>query len=364
MNKPILAAAVAAALVLPVAQADTILYGSARVSIDYNDYAQQDSRNWDIVNDDSRLGVQGMEDLGGGLSAVYQYEFGVDMTEGGNWNSNRPKFVGLKGGFGTLTLGTQDTPYYHVVEVVDIFNSSATLDGASWLGGSFDGFNYGDVRVGGEPGRALVRMDNSVYYSTPNFNGFSGEAMLVMNRDASFGHSDGIDQWNIAAKYSNGPFFAGASYVALDGKKRVPISEAITVDLDLDQWNIGLGYAADAFSVGFIYEKGNLNQFGLLNNATLTVDDVSYKFSGEDATNWYLAGEYRFGRNTLRASYGQLDTKLNVPTVDNKIDNYLAGYQYDLSKRTRLWVEYVGRSADKLVYGDRNVVSIGTRHDF
>lgn len=364
MKKSIIAAAMAIAFVLPVAQADTILYGSARVSINYSDYANDESSYWDIANDDSRLGVQGIEDLGGGLSAVYQYEFGVDVTEGGNWNSDRPKFVGLKGGFGTLTLGMQETPYYHIVEVVDIFNSSATLDGASWLGGSFDGFEYGAVKVGGEPGRALVRMANSLYYSTPEFNGFSGEAMLVMNGDSNIYYSDGIDQWNIAAKYSNGPFFAGVSYIALDGKKGVPLTNQINVDLDLDQWNVGLGYAADTFSVGFIYEKGMLNQFGLLNTATIDIDGVSYKFSNEDATNWYLAGEYRFGSNTLRGAYGQLDTKLNFPGIDNKIDNYLAGYQYDLSKRTSVWLEYVGRSADKDVYGDRNIVSIGTRHDF
>jgi predicted porin len=45
----------------------------------------------------SRLGVRGEEVIGGGLSAIYQYEFGVDVTEGGNLNNNRPKWVGLKG---------------------------------------------------------------------------------------------------------------------------------------------------------------------------------------------------------------------------------------------------------------------------
>jgi predicted porin len=39
---------------------------------------------WDVFDNGSRLGVRGEEDLGGGLSAIYQYEFGVDVTEGGN----------------------------------------------------------------------------------------------------------------------------------------------------------------------------------------------------------------------------------------------------------------------------------------
>ena len=120
MKKSVLALAVATALAAPLAaQADTILYGSARVSVDYNEddnlcriSFEGDAADWDVVNNASRLGVLGSEDLGGGLSAIYQYEFGVDVTEGGNFEGNRPKFVGLKGGFGTLTSGTQDTPYY------------------------------------------------------------------------------------------------------------------------------------------------------------------------------------------------------------------------------------------------------------
>ena len=130
MKKSILALAVAAALTAPLAaQADTILYGSARVSVDYNDEGSTDPFDndngvWDVTNNSSRLGVLGSEDLGGGLSAIYQYEFGVDVTDGGNLESNRPKYVGLKGGFGQISLGTQETPYYHVAGIIDIFNLS------------------------------------------------------------------------------------------------------------------------------------------------------------------------------------------------------------------------------------------------
>lgn len=47
------------------------------------------------------------------------------------------------------------------------------------------------------------------------------------------------------------------------------------------------------------------------------------------------------------------------------MENYLLGYQYNFSKRTRVWVEYIGRNADgNFFYGDQNAVSIGTRVDF
>ena len=46
---------------------------------------------------------------------------------------------------------------------------------------------------------------------------------------------------------------------------------------------------------------------------------------------------------------------------EDNIDNYRLGYQYNFSKRTLLWAEYIGRNADTPLYGDQNAVSIGTK---
>ena len=71
MKKIALSLAVATALAAPfAAQADTILYGEARLSVDYIDNHVQDLDSyWDVIDDGSKLGVKGTEDLGGGLSA-------------------------------------------------------------------------------------------------------------------------------------------------------------------------------------------------------------------------------------------------------------------------------------------------------
>ena len=352
MKKSVLSLAVAGALALPfAAQADTILYGSARVSIDYLQI-EGDSSAWDVVNNDSRLGVLGSEDLGGGLSAVYQYEFGVDVTEGtSGFEGDRPKFVGLRGNFGTVTVGTQDTPYYNVAGIVDIFNSANTFGSDAWLGGGFDE----DDQVG--RGFALTRLSNSLYYASPDFNGFSGEVMLVMDSEftRAGGFSDGIDIWNIALKYEQGPFFAGLTYIALNGND-LDVGGGVTADLDLDQWALGLGYTEGPFNIGFIYEQGSLNLYGLLNK--FKVDGVTV-LGGDDAKNFYLAGSYTFGNNIISAAYGRLDPGTKG---SDEIDNFIVGYQYNFSRRTSLWAEYIGRSSDDL--GDLNAVSIGTRVDF
>lgn len=369
MKNHLVAFAVAASLAAPfAAQADTILYGSARVSLDYSDESNSlfnGDGSWDVFNNSSRLGVLGSEELGGGLSAIYQYEFGVDLTEGGNLESNRPKFVGLKGGFGQISLGTQETPYYHIASVTDIFNTDRSFGSTAFLGGSFNGFslNTGADRDLGDG--ALVRLENSIYYTTPDMGGLSIEAMLVANggSNSTQGRSNDIDLWNIAAKYSGGPFSAGVSYIRLNGDDRVALSNGISVDLDLDQWVASLGYTGGPVSIGLIYEQGTLNEFGLLGTARFSPGTPA-RFGDSDAKNIYLAGEYRFANNTIRAAYGRMDTGLNVLGSDETMDNYLIGYQYNFSKRTRLWVEYIGRSSDSVLYGDQNAVSIGTRVDF
>jgi predicted porin len=380
MKKSALALAVAAGLVGfgSAAYADTTLYGSARVSVDYDewdsDYVNVDgellrirggSDAWDVYNNASRLGVRGEEDLGGGLSAIYQMEFGVDVTEGGNFNnsSGRPKWVGLRGNsWGSATVGTQWTPYYNVVGIGDIFNSSKVFDNRTYLGNTFG-----------------LRMDNSLIYSSPNWSGFGFQAMLVMNgscppsdpqlrsdlctRPGSADNrlpsnlSNDIDMWNLSMSYKNGPFFAGATYMALEGPSFDTVLPTAP-NWEGDQWAVAFGYNAGPFAVTLAYEQGDVNTL--------------YRGDGE---NIYVTGQYTFGNNVIRGSYGyttaddgQYDGLLADGTLvrytQSDVNNWALGYQYNFSKRTRLWVEYIGQDVDSDLVGNRQAVSIGTRHDF
>ena len=357
MKKIALSLAVATALAAPfAAQADTILYGEARLSVDYIDNHVQDLDSyWDVIDDGSKLGVKGTEDLGGGLSALYMWEFSVDMTEGGNFGGINQKFAGLKGGFGTLTLGTQDTPYWKVLNVTDIWNSSKATS-AAYLGSA----TSPETNVNG----ALSTLPNNIDYQTPIFNGFSAEAMLVMDIDEGNtglgipNISNNVDIWSVNVKYNQGPYFAGLTYIQLDGGSNVNLGGGKTADLDLANWGLGLGYKTNQWLVGLIYEQGSFNDVNF--DRQVQVNGVPLA-TGSDAQSWYLTGQYAFGNNTLRAAYGQTDTGIDG---EDMIDNWRAGYQYNFSKRTLLWAEYIGRSADTRLYGDQDILSIGMRHYF
>jgi predicted porin len=63
-----------------------------------------------------RFGFKGIEDLGGGLKAVFQLENGFSVANGtlqqGGRLFGRQAFVGLQTPYGTVTLGRQRIPIY------------------------------------------------------------------------------------------------------------------------------------------------------------------------------------------------------------------------------------------------------------
>ncbi len=141
MNKKILAAAVAAAMVAPAAAFanDVTIYGIAHLSVDWLDSDNEGVDGWDIQSNASRLGFKGTEDLANGLKAIWKMEFGVDLADSGScpstvssaaglvgsptvgqgnftgkcttdvWSA-RNAYVGLAGGWGTFLIGRHDTP--------------------------------------------------------------------------------------------------------------------------------------------------------------------------------------------------------------------------------------------------------------
>lgn len=74
----------------------------------------------------SRLGFRGVEDLGGGTSAVFRLEQGINLDDGtlgqGGRAFGREASVGLASTTrGTVTAGRPPTPYYVAQSGVDAF---------------------------------------------------------------------------------------------------------------------------------------------------------------------------------------------------------------------------------------------------
>jgi len=319
----LLAAAVAGVATVSVAQADTTVYGSVRISETWTDIDGGDDF-WDVRNETSRLGFRGSEDLGNGLAAIYHYEFGVDASDtadvGGEDVGGRLAYVGLNGGFGQLTLGRQWEPYYFAVAgEVDVFN------------GINSGNGYFSNRL------AALRSGNMLVYTTPSFNGLTASAAVT--NDGAAG-DDGGDVWQVAASYDNGSLFLGAGWrqvgedAVIDPDSDFFLDDPLLAD-DLDQFGVQGRYLLGAFGLAGSWQR---------------TDD-----GDDEVDNYDVVGSFRFGSNTLQLAY--FDT-------DDTVDGWIVGAEHALSKRSRLWIEYGDNDFEDEAEPDVANLSIGMRHDF
>ena len=315
-----------------------------------------DDSFWDMVNDSSRLGFKGSEDLGNGQSVVYQYEFGVNAPDGPTIGGarNRLAYVGFKGGWGQATFGTQWNPFYFAV------------------GGEVDVWGDAFTGAGGYYGnRGFTRSNNMLVYATPSFNGLTGYA--AVETDGQNGDT-GADRYQLAAIYDNGPLFIGAAWrrTSEDAAQGIAASDlggsptAVLLSQQIkaiDQYGVSARYNF-SFGLGLAASWNQYNQ------------DKGLTTNGYD-----LLASWTFGRTTIRGSYYQVDddnTTIAVPLTNtdpslngvaavglkqDKQKGYTLGVQHRFSRRTRVWVE--GGSTDNDgTKQDASFVSVGMRHDF
>jgi predicted porin len=120
MNKKLLALAVSAAVMAPVAaQADVTVYGRINNAIDIHSGDNIESTT-DISNVSSRFGIKASSDLGNGMTASARYEFATTTDKEVNSSGNNPSdlrigTVGISGGFGSITVGNQWSAFYDIV---------------------------------------------------------------------------------------------------------------------------------------------------------------------------------------------------------------------------------------------------------
>ncbi|WP_230417817.1 porin, partial [Paraburkholderia polaris] len=114
-------------------------------------------------------GIRGKEDLGGGVSAIFELESFFQPQNGALGRSatdpfwSRNAFVGFQGDFGQLTFGRQRNPTYTAESLVNPFGSSTVF---SPLVLQTFVTNYGGTIIGD------TVWNNTAEYTAPNFKGF------------------------------------------------------------------------------------------------------------------------------------------------------------------------------------------------
>lgn len=291
-------------------------------------------------NNTSRLGVRGVEDLGGGLTAGFQLESGLSPDTGAQSDAtrfwNRRSTVSLLGSFGELRLGRDYSVTYLGYEDYDVWSDIGLSSVAK-----FDS-SLGTVRDTG------VRADNQIVYFTPAAGGFYGRFAIAPG-EGSAGKKYSAGR----AGYAAGPLDVSLSY----GQTTV-----VPVAGD-DKFK--------TFDLGASYDFGPAKISGYVTRS---------KAAGLKVANYYLGGQVPLGQGFVRASY--LNSNLSgitaaaVDTGGNDASQIAVGYLYNLSRRTAVYSNLVRvtNKGDSAIAVDRNPTlvagkdstgfDVGLRHSF
>ncbi|WP_188152239.1 porin [Teredinibacter waterburyi] len=275
MNKKLLAALVAMS-VATTANAETTIYG--KVNVSWQSADEGEYNELELRNNASRLGFKGTEDLGNGLTAIYQLETGVNFDDKGSF-SKRNTFIGLKGNFGTVRAGYFDTPTKSAQGKVDLFNDME-----------------GDIATTLTTND--VRAQNSVAYTTPSSSPVAVNVQVVNKEEADANTGVSV----------SGTYTGGGLYVALGYDQDVYSNESNALRA------VGI-YTLGAVQLGLLVEKSE--------------DDAVVD---NDAENGFLAS-IQYNANdawALKAQYGTSDIKF----VDGK--SLSVGADYKLAKNFKL----------------------------
>lgn len=301
----------------------------------------------------SRLGLRGIEDLGGGLRANFQIESGINLDDGTNGQGafwGRQAWVGLSSSqFGQLSLGRQYGSIYFLSADFSEF-SNGPIGASTAVIGGFGG--YEPVRgsaatATGNGGPA--RNNNSIKYESPSFSGFKGGVLLGLGEV-----SGGTNQTRVTDLY--GRYTAGPLDVMLSVIDDRAAASTLTVRTTS---------AAAAYSVGDWRATGGV----------ISVNDRST--TNVDGEGYWIGGDYRFGANQVKAQY----VLSKLKNSDGKTKALGVGYQYDFSKRTAVYTSltrfenegagYSNRWASSVPAGlasanDRDITEFvaGVRHTF
>jgi predicted porin len=327
----------------------------------------------------NRVGIKGSEDLGNGLKAIYQVEFGVNLSDTNNnvaSNSDaityRNTFVGLAGDWGTFLVGRHDTPLKISTGKLDLFSDTM-------------------ADYNGTVGFDDNRTDNTVAYISPSFSGFSLALAAVSPGGTYFGgeniNADGFGEaYSLAAIYNNGPFYASAAYESISkemymdfdvskaGKAGcftsdgLPLLNCDYVPDDYTKWRLGLGLLDwNGFTLTAIYEQQDKLPTGDVRVGVATVGpDGTVRVSSQGGVKeqrlWQVQAAYAFGNNQIKAMYGAVDRDADRPfsnTRDtlaiNKIrddlkgdrEAWAIGFDHNFSKRTKAYALYTEVTDDQ-----------------
>ncbi len=345
MKKSLIALAVLAAAGAASAQSSVTLFGVVDAAWAHGSTSGGTSRNQLVQGayNSSRLGFRGTEDLGGGMSASFWLEAGVNNDDGsgqatnannqnvGAFNAvsganapvragsqgltfNRRSTVSLAGGWGELRLGRDYTPQFWNLTIFDPFGTVGAGTTQTLLSNI------------GANGPTAVRASNSVGYFLPGkLGGFYGQVQYYMGENAS-------NAVNVVCTAPGVPVGCGV------GTKKDGTGLGMRVGFATGPFNVAFATSKTRYAAGDVKQTnlGGQWDFGM---AKLQAHIVRDKAGAIDGRGWLVGGLVPVGAGEIRLAYSTYKADLGLGP-DPRSRKLAVGYVHNLSKRTAVYATY------------------------
>ncbi|WP_371373094.1 porin [Thalassotalea aquiviva] len=311
--KSTLTLALVAAVSAPVLASDEInFYGKANVGLQFSDEGGESET--EIKSNASRVGVDGALKVNDDLSVVYKAEVQVEMSDDSNDNiKGRNQYVGLKGDFGKVLFGRNDTMLKQSQGKIDLFSDYEGDIKNLWKGEN--------------------RMGETLTYVSPVYNDFSAGITYVAEGDKDQDGDAGI---------------SAAVFYGDKGLKKSNWYASIALDNDVD--------GEDAMRFNAATKVGDL----MLGFIAHQHEKVS---SGDETKGFLVSGAYKIDKVTVK---GQVQTA--EQDFGDKADYvaYSLGLDYKLAKNAKVFAWATSFDNDKSVTGeeDSSFISTGIEYKF
>ena len=363
------------------AQSTVTLYGLADEGINYTSNVRGHAL-WEMMSgaaQGSRWGLKGSEDLGGGLTTVFQLENGVDLSSGhlmeGGRLFGRQAYVGLaRADVGTLTFGRQ---YDSLVEYL----APLTANG-NWGGFLFE-HPYDNDNTDNS-----FRLDNAVQFNSSNFGGFRVGATYAFSNNP--GQISTNNAQSVGASYTVGGLTLGTAYLNVTNPGANALGAVTTDDAGFVAarhrvYGAGINYLIYQLMVGFVYTHTDLKEptsYSYISGTIVPPGQhvTSLRFDNfELNANWtitpalMLGAMYDYTQAKLDASAGSYRPKYHTLgmmldyNLSKRTDIYAqASYQRAIgaNSETSLDVAYTGGADDSSSTERQFVGRVGLRHKF
>jgi len=280
-----IAAALLSTLSVSAFAGDVVIYGKANLTAQSSDDGKGEGSYTEIKSNASRIGFKGGQDLGNDLEVIFKAEFQVDLdgdSDKGDSITDRNQYLGLKGNFGTVLLGKNDTVLKQSQGKVDLFSDLNADIKKLWKGEN--------------------RMSDTITYKSPKFNGLQLGVTYVAE-DAV----DAEDATSIAIFYGDKKLKKSKFYaaIAVDSEVNGYDTTRLTVQSKLAGFTLGAivhqqekvsdGSEVDGFLVSAKYGFDKLTVKAQLQTAEHD--------GGDDLSGMTLGADYKLAKSTKVFAY-------------------------------------------------------------